>query len=385
MKNRIYLDYAATTPVDPEVLEVMTAALRENYGNASSIHTSGRTAHRAVDQARRQVAASVGASPEEIFFTSGGSESNNWALKGIAMSLREKGRHVITSAIEHHSVLHTCDWLEKQGFEISRLPVDACGRISPESVLGAIRPDTILISIMMANNEIGTLEPVTEIGQIAREKGILFHTDAVQAFGAIPIDTGKSPLDLMSLSAHKIYGPKGVGALYVRKGVRPEALVHGGAQERGRRAGTENTAGIVGFGKAAEIAAARMEADSSRIRKMRDLLIRGILTEIPGSRLNGDPVRRLPNNASFSFEDIDGEALLLRLDLIGIEGSAGSACTSGSLDPSHVLKAIGLSREQALGSLRLTLGRETGENDIQEVIRRIAPIVTDLRAMRTVS
>ena len=385
MKNRIYLDYAATTPVDPEVLEVMTAALRENYGNASSIHASGRTAHRAVDQARRQVAASVGASPEEIFFTSGGSESNNWALKGIAMSLREKGRHVITSAIEHHSVLHTCDWLEKQGFEISRLPVDACGRISPESVLGAIRPDTILISIMMANNEIGTLEPVTEIGQIAREKGILFHTDAVQAFGAIPIDTGKTPLDLMSLSAHKIYGPKGVGALYVRKGVRPEALVHGGAQERGRRAGTENTAGIVGFGKAAEIAAARMEADSSRIRKMRDLLIRGILTEIPGSRLNGDPVRRLPNNASFSFEDIDGEALLLRLDLIGIEGSAGSACTSGSLDPSHVLKAIGLSREQALGSLRLTLGRETGENDIQEVIRRIAPIVTDLRAMRTVS
>ena len=292
---------------------------------------------------------------------------------------------MITSAIEHHSVLHTCDWLEKQGFEISRLPVDACGRISPESVLGAIRPDTILISIMMANNEIGTLEPVTEIGQIAREKGILFHTDAVQAFGAIPIDTGKTPLDLMSLSAHKIYGPKGVGALYVRKGVRPEALVHGGAQERGRRAGTENTAGIVGFGKAAEIAAARMEADSSRIREMRNLLIRGILTEIPGSRLNGDPVRRLPNNASFSFEDIDGEALLLRLDLIGIEGSAGSACTSGSLDPSHVLKAIGLSREQALGSLRLTLGRETGENDIQEVIRRIAPIVTDLRAMRTVS
>lgn len=385
MKNRIYLDYAATTPVDPEVLEVMTAALRENYGNASSIHASGRTAHRALDQARRQVAASVGASPEEIFFTSGGSESNNWALKGIAMSLREKGRHVITGAIEHHSVLHTCDWLEKQGFEISRLPVDACGRISPESVLGAIRPDTILISIMMANNEIGTLEPVTEIGQIAREKGILFHTDAVQAFGAIPIDTGKTPLDLMSLSAHKIYGPKGVGALYVRKGVRPEALVHGGAQERGRRAGTENTAGIVGFGKAAEIAAARMEADSSRIRELRDLLIRGILTEIPGSRLNGDPVRRLPNNASFSFEDIDGEALLLRLDLIGIEGSAGSACTSGSLDPSHVLKAIGLSREQALGSLRLTLGRETGENDIQEVIRRIAPIVTDLRAMRTVS
>ena len=379
--DRIYLDNAATTAVSPEVLTAMLPYFTECYGNPSSIQSTGRDAHKAVDAARRQVAAAINADPAEIYFTAGGSESDNWAIKGTAFAKRDKGNHIITTAIEHHAVLHTCQWLEKQGFEVTYLPVDENGLVSVEDVEKAITDKTILISIMAANNEIGTIEPIAEIGALARSKGILFHTDAVQAVGAIPLDVKAMNIDMLSMSGHKFHGPKGIGALYVRKGVRLDTLIAGGAQERGKRAGTENLPGIVGIGKAIEIATRDMEANAERMTRLRDKLIHGILEEIPDVRLNGHPTRRLPNNVNVSVRYIEGEALLLRLDLAGIAGSSGSACTSGSLDPSHVLLAIGLPHEIAHGSLRLTLGTDTTEADIDEVLDKLPGIVKNLRDM----
>ena len=379
--DRIYLDNAATTAVSPEVLTAMLPYFTECYGNPSSIHSTGRDAHKAVDAARRQVAAAINADPAEIYFTAGGSESDNWAIKGTAFAKRDKGNHIITTAIEHHAVLHTCQWLEKQGFEVTYLPVDENGLVSVEDVEKAITDKTILISVMAANNEIGTIEPIAEIGALARSRGILFHTDAVQAVGAIPLDVKAMNIDMLSMSGHKFHGPKGIGALYVRKGVRLDTLIAGGAQERGKRAGTENLPGIVGIGKAIEIATRDMEANAERMTRLRDKLIHGILEEIPDVRLNGHPTRRLPNNVNVSVRYIEGEALLLRLDLAGIAGSSGSACTSGSLDPSHVLLAIGLPHEIAHGSLRLTLGTDTTEADIDEVLDKLPGIVKNLRDM----
>jgi cysteine desulfurase len=343
LKDRIYLDYAATAPVLPEVLEAMLPFFMEQYGNPSGIHGSGREARKAVEQARRQVADVLGAENSEICFTSGGSESDNLAIQGTAFALREKGMHLITSRIEHPAVLNTCKWLEKQGFEVTYLTPDAYGFISPESVKDAIRKDTILVSIMTANNEIGTLEPVGEIGMICREKGVLFHTDAVQAVGMIPCRIQDLNADMVSMSAHKFHGPKGVGALYIRKGTRMDALIHGGSQEKGLRAGTENVPGIVGMGKAIGIAADEMPGTAERVCRLRNMLIHMILDRICDVKLNGHPEKRLPNNCHLSFAGIDSEALLLRMDLEGIAVSGGSACTSGSVEPSHVLQAIGLS------------------------------------------
>ena len=372
--DRIYMDNAATTAVSPEVLQAMLPYFTDIYGNPSSIHSTGRDARRAVDAARKQVAAAIGAQPTEIYFTAGGSESDNWAIKGTAFAKRAKGNHIITSQIEHHAVLHTCAWLEKQGFEVTYLPVDEFGRVRVEDVEKAITDKTILISIMAANNEIGTLQPITEIGK-------LFHTDAVQAMGAIPIDVNAMNIDMLSMSGHKFHGPKGIGVLYVRKGVHPDIFMHGGAQERGQRAGTENLAGIVGIGKAIELATQNLEANAARMSRLRDKLIDGILAEIPDVRLNGHRTERLPNNVNVSIRYIEGEAMLLRLDLAGIAGSSGSACTSGSLDPSHVLLAIGLPHEIAHGSLRLSLGTDTTEEQVDEVLRVLPGIVKDLRAM----
>ena len=379
--KRIYMDNAATTAVLPEVVDAMLPYFTQHYGNPSSIHAIGRDARRALDAARTSVAASIGAQPQEIYFTSGGTESDNWALKGAAFAGRKKGNHIITSAIEHHAVLHPCQWLEKQGFEVTYLPVDENGLVSPQSVADAIRDNTILISIMAANNEIGTIQPIAEIGRIAREKRILFHTDAVQAVGAIPVDVNAWNVDMLSLSGHKFHGPKGVGALYIRKGVRIDSLLAGGAQERGQRATTENLPGIVGLAKALEIAVAHMEENSARLIHMRDRLIKGLLSSIPDTRLNGHPTLRLPNNVNVSVRYIEGEAQLLRLDLQGICGSSGSACTSGSLDPSHVLLAIGLSHEIAHGSLRLTLGIDNTEEDVDYVLSVMPEIVQNLREM----
>lgn len=379
--DRIYMDNAATTAVSPEVLQAMLSYFTDIYGNPSSIHSTGRDARRAVDAARKQVAAAIGAQPTEIYFTAGGSESDNWAIKGTAFAKRAKGNHIITSQIEHHAVLHTCAWLEKQGFEVTYLPVDEFGRVRVEDVEKAITDKTILISIMAANNEIGTLQPITEIGKLAKSRGILFHTDAVQAMGAIPIDVNAMNIDMLSMSGHKFHGPKGIGVLYVRKGVHPDIFMHGGAQERGQRAGTENLAGIVGIGKAIELATQNLEANAARMSRLRDKLIDGILAEIPDVRLNGHRTERLPNNVNVSIRYIEGEAMLLRLDLAGIAGSSGSACTSGSLDPSHVLLAIGLPHEIAHGSLRLSLGTDTTEEQVDEVLRVLPGIVKDLRAM----
>ncbi len=379
--DRIYMDNAATTAVSPEVLQAMLPYFTDIYGNPSSIHSTGRDARRAVDAARKQVAAAIGAQPTEIYFTAGGSESDNWAIKGTAFAKRAKGNHIITSQIEHHAVLHTCAWLEKQGFEVTYLPVDEFGRVRVEDVEKAITDKTILISIMAANNEIGTLQPITEIGKLAKSRGILFHTDAVQAMGAIPIDVNAMNIDMLSMSGHKFHGPKGIGVLYVRKGVHPDVFMHGGAQERGQRAGTENLAGIVGIGKAIELATQNLEANAARMSRLRDKLIDGILAEIPDVRLNGHRTERLPNNVNVSIRYIEGEAMLLRLDLAGIAGSSGSACTSGSLDPSHVLLAIGLPHEIAHGSLRLSLGTDTTEEQVDEVLRVLPGIVKDLRAM----
>ena len=379
--KRIYLDYAATAPVLPEVLDAMLPFFVSQFGNPSGIHANGREARKAVEQARRQTAKALGAESQEICFTSGGSESNNLAVQGTAFALRGKGNHLITSQIEHPSVLKTCRWLEKQGFRVTYLPVDSSGTVSPESVREAIGPETILVSVMTANNEIGTIQPVSQIGEICREKNIVFHTDAVQAAGLLKTDVKELHADLLSISAHKFHGPKGVGALYIRKGTRLESLIHGGAQEKGLRAGTENVPGIAGMGKAIEIAMAEMEEKPARIRELRDLLAGRILEKVPGAKMNGHPTMRLPNNCHFSFSGIESEALLLRLDLAGISVSGGSACTSGSMEPSHVLQAIGLKDEMLKGGIRLTLGRETTREEIEKTARILAEIVEDLRQL----
>ncbi|MHC1786358.1 MAG: cysteine desulfurase NifS [Christensenellales bacterium] len=379
--NRIYLDNAATTPVSEAVLNKMLPYFREHYGNASSIYATGRDARRAVDAARRQAAEAINAKPNEIYFTAGGSESDNWAIKGAAFARRDKGNHLITTSIEHHAVLHTCQWLEKHGFEVTYLPVDTYGRVSAQQVADAITDKTILVSVMAANNEIGTLEPIREIAKVARLRKILFHTDAVQAMGAIPVDVVDWDVDLLSLSAHKFHGPKGVGLLYIRSGVRIDTHMHGGAQERGRRAGTENLAGIVGMGEAMEIAARMQPENQARLSALRDRLIQGILESIPDVRLNGHPTERLPGNANLSIRYIEGEAMLLRLDFAGIAASSGSACTSGSLDPSHVLLAIGLPHEIAHGSLRFSFSDESQASDVDEVLRVLPGIVQTLRDM----
>ncbi len=378
--SRIYLDHAATTPLSPAVLAAMTPYFAEVFGNASSIHGEGREAKRAVENARRQVAKALNAAiPQEIYFTAGGSESDNWALKGAAFA--HGSGHIITTAIEHHAVLHTCEWLEKQGFSVTYLPVDGFGRISAAQVERALQPDTFLVSVMSANNEVGTLEPIGEIGELCRSRGVLFHTDAVQAVGAIPLDVQAMHIDLLSLSGHKLCGPKGVGALYIRKGVKIEPLIHGGAQERGYRAGTENLSGIVGLGKAVEMAHASLSDHAARMTALRDRLIEGLTARVPGTHLNGHPTQRLPGNVNISFDGVEGEALLLRLDLVGVAASSGSACTSGALDPSHVLMALGLSEAAANGALRLTLGTETTPEEIDRVLDILPPIVDDLRRM----
>lgn len=379
--DRIYLDYAATSPVLPEVLDAMLPFFMSCFGNPSGIHENGRETRKAVEQARREVAETLGAESREIVFTSGGSESDNLAIEGTAFALREKGNHIITSQIEHHAVLNTCRWLEKQGFRVTYLPVDAYGLVDPDSVRDAIGNDTVLVSIMTANNEIGTVEPVSEIGEICREKGVLFHTDAVQAIGMMNIHAAEINADLISLSAHKFHGPKGTGALYIRKGTKLESLIHGGAQERGLRAGTENVPGIVGMGKAITVAAKEREENQQRIRELRDQMIRIVLERIPGSQLNGHPEKRLANNCHFSFAGIESEALLLRLDLAGISVSGGSACTSGSMEPSHVLQAIGLKDEMLKSGIRMTMGRETTREEIEKTAEKMSEIIADLRQM----
>jgi len=379
--RRIYLDHSATTPVDPEVAELMHKYYVELYGNPSSVHAFGREVKKALEEARSQVAALIGAEAKEIIFTSGGTEADNIAIQGAAKAKAGKGRHLITSAIEHHAVLDTCKYLAKNGYELTILPVDSEGLVNPEDLLAAIRPDTILISIMHANNEVGSIQPIEAIGKIAREKGILFHVDAVQSLGKLPIDVVKMNIDLLTVSSHKIYGPKGVGALYVRKGVRILPLIFGGGQERKVRSGTENAPGIIGFGKACELAGLRMEEENARLIKLRDKLVEGLL-KIEDVQLNGPRgANRLPNNVNVSVRFIEGESLLLSLDMIGIAASSGSACTSGSLDPSHVLLAMGLSHEVAHGSLRLTLGRQNTEEDIDYVLQELPKIVDRLRMM----
>lgn len=381
MKRLIYLDNAATTKTSPTVLEAMLPYFSELYGNASSIYSIGSKSKEAITKSRETIAATLGAKADEIYFTAGGSESDNWALKATAEAYKAKGRHIITSRIEHHAILHTCEYLEKQGYEVSYIDVDENGVIKLDQLKKAIRPDTILISVMFANNEIGTIQPVKEIGEIAKEHGILFHTDAVQAYGQLPINVDELHIDMLSSSAHKINGPKGIGFLYIRKGVKIRSFVHGGAQERKRRAGTENVPGIVGYGKAAEEAVSTMQERTAQETELRDYLIERMLREIPYSRLNGDRTKRLPNNANFSFQFIEGESLLIMLDMDGICGSSGSACTSGSLDPSHVLMAIGLPHEIAHGSLRLTLSAETTKEDIDYVVEKTKAIVERLRSM----
>ncbi len=377
----IYMDHAATTYTRKEVLEEMLPYFTEYFGNPSSIHKFGRDAHKAVDNARDTIAKALGALPEEIYFTAGGSESDNWAVKGAAYANRKKGNHIITTQIEHHALLHTCEYLEKDGFEVTYLPVDEYGMISLDDLRKAITDKTILISIMYANNEIGTIQPIAEIGKIAKEKGIYFHTDAVQAVGSVKIDVKEQNIDMLSLSAHKFYGPKGIGVLYVRKGIKLFNLVHGGAQERGRRAGTENVPGIIGLAKAIELATDNLEEHNRKLTALRDKLIKGVMDKIPYTRLNGHPTMRLPGNANFCFRYIEGEALLLNLDMKGIAGSSGSACTSGSLDPSHVLLAIGLPHEIAHGSLRLSLGNVNTEEDVDYVLEVLPEIIERLRQM----
>ena len=377
----IYLDNAATTKCAPEVVEAMLPWFSEYYGNPSSVYELAGKSKEAVDEARRQIAGVIGAKENEIYFTAGGTEADNWAIKAAYEACKEKGNHIITSKVEHHAVLHTCQWLEKQGARVTYLDVDENSIIRLEDLERAITPETILITIMAANNEIGSVMPYKEIGMIAREHGILFHTDAVQAFGQLPIDVEECGIDMLSASAHKINGPKGCGCLYIRRGVKIRSFIHGGAQERKRRAGTENVPGIVGFGKAAQRAAATMEERTAKERRMRDYMISRIREKVPYCRLNGHPTLRLPNNVNFSFQFIEGESLLIMLDMEGICASSGSACTSGSLDPSHVLLAIGLPHEIAHGSLRLTLNEEITEQDVDFVVEKIAQIVEKLRNM----
>ena len=373
---KVYMDHAATTPMDKEVFEAMKPYFLEKYGNASSLHSFGMEAKEALEKSRERVANLIGASVDEIIFTGGGTESDNLAIKGIAF--RAGKGHIITSSIEHPAVLETCRFLEKKGFKVTYLPVDKYGMVNPEDVENAIEKDTILITIMHANNEIGTIEPIEEIGKIASEKGILFHTDAVQSVGKLPINVKKINVDLLSISAHKIYGPKGVGALYIRKGTKIDAIIHGGGHERGLRSSTENIPGIVGLAKACSLAGERMEVDVKKMKRLRDILIKGVL-EIEESYLNGHPEKRLPNNAHFYFKGIEGESLILMLDDAGIAASTGSACSSKKLTASHVLLAIGLKPEDAHGSLRLTLGRENTEEEVEYVLETLPKIVKKLR------
>lgn len=381
MEKLIYLDNAATTKTRPEVVEAMLPYFTEIYGNASAVYDFGQKCKQAIEDARETIGSSIGTKASNIYFTAGGSESDNWALKGVAEAYKDKGKHIITTKIEHHAILHTCAYLEQQGYEVTYLDVDADGLVSPEDVKKAIRPDTILISVMFANNEIGTIEPIEEIGAIAHEHGILFHTDAVQAYAQVPIDVEKMHIDLLSASGHKLNGPKGIGFLYIRQGLKLKSFIHGGAQERKRRAGTENVPGIVGLGKAVEIAMATMDERIKKESELRDYLIARIEDEIPFAKLNGHRVKRLPNNINFCFRFIEGESMLIMLDMAGICGSSGSACTSGSLDPSHVLLAIGLPHEIAHGSLRLTLSDEITKDQLDYVVDHLKEIVAKLRSM----
>ncbi|HOW15951.1 MAG TPA: cysteine desulfurase NifS [Methanosarcina sp.] len=374
------MDNSATTPARKEVVEEMLPYLTDNFGNPSSIYDPGKVSKSAVENARKKVADALGAEENEIYFTSGGTESDNWALKGIAFANRNKGKHIITSSIEHHAVLHACSWLEGQGFEVTYLPVDKYGMVSPDDLRNALRDDTILISIMLANNEVGTIQPVEELGKIARENRIYFHTDAVQAIGHVPIDVKNMNIDLLSLSGHKFGGPKGCGALYIRKGTKIEALLHGGAQERKRRAGTENVPAIVGLGKAIELAAGELEEENKILLEMRERLIEGLL-KIPKTHLNGHPTERLANNVNITFEFIEGESLLLLLNTKGIFASTGSACNSTSLEPSHVLTACGVPHEIVHGSLRLSLGKMNTPEDVERVLEILPEIVQKLRNM----
>ena len=382
MGKMIYLDNAATTKTAPEVVEAMLPYFTEMYGNPSSIYDFASKSKEGVSKARGQIADALGAKKEEVYFTAGGSESDNWALKATFEAYKSKGNHIITTKIEHHAILHTCEYLEKErGAKITYLDVDENGIVSPEAVEAAIRPDTILVSVMFANNEIGSIQPIKEIGEIAHKHGVLFHTDAVQAFGQVPINVDEMNIDMLSSSGHKLNGPKGIGFLYIRKGVKIRSFIHGGAQERKRRAGTENVPGIVGYGKAVELAMASMEQRMKHETELRDYAIARIENEIPYCRLNGDRVKRVPNNINFSFQFVEGESLLIMLDMKGICASSGSACTSGSLDPSHVLLAIGLPHEIAHGSLRMTLGADTTKEDIDYTVDQLKEIVAHLRSM----
>ncbi len=381
INRAIYLDNAATTPVKPEVLKAMLPYFSQKYGNPSTIYSIGTEAKTAIEEARQKVAKSIGATTNEIFFTGSGTEADNWALKGIANANKDKGRHIITSQIEHHAILHTCETLGKEGFEVTYVPVDKNGIVDIKKLEKSIKKDTILISIMFANNEIGTIQPIQEIGKIARKHKIYFHTDAVQAVGNIPVDVEKLNVDLLSLSGHKIYGPKGIGVLYIKDGVKIDSFLHGGKQERGKRASTENVPAIVGLGKAIELATKDLDKYVEKLVHLRDRTIEEVLNNIPFSRLNGDREQRLPGNANFSFEFIEGESILLMLDQKGICASSGSACTSGSLKPSHVLLSIGLSHEIAHGSLRLSFGVENTNEDVDYLTNVLPPIIKKLRSM----
>lgn len=379
--KRVYFDNAATTVVLPEVRAAMQPYFVEEYGNPSSIYDLGQSAKKAVSKARLQVARALNADPEEIFFTGSGTESDNWALKGVAFANRSRGRHIITTAIEHHAVLHSAKFLEKQGFAITYLPVDKKGFIKISDLKKAIRKDTILISAMFANNEIGTIEPIAEIGKIAKQRGVYFHTDAVQAIGHIPMDVKKMNIDLLSLSAHKFHGPKGVGCLYIRKGVEIEPFIHGGGQEKRMRAGTENTAGIVGLGEAIEIANRNMKKNNKRAKELRDMALKGIIAKVPEVIINGDLEKRLPGNLNISFKYIEGESILLMLNKFGIAASTGSACTSGSLEPSHVLLALGLNHADSHGSLRLSFGEQNTKEEVKYLLKVLPGIIEKLRKM----
>ena len=381
MEKIIYLDHAATTPARPEVVEAMMPYFTEKFWNPSSVYSPAAEAKKAVNEVRDRIAESLGTQSQDIYFTAGGSEADNWAIKETAEAYASKGKHIITSKIEHHAVLHTCQYLERNGYEVTYLDVDENGYIKLDQLKAAIRPDTILITVMFANNEIGTIQPVKEIGAIAKEHGVLFHTDAVQAYGQVPINVDEMNIDMLSASGHKLNGPKGIGFMYIRKGLKLRSFIHGGAQERKRRAGTENVTGIVGFGKAVEIAFETIEERTAKEQELRDYAVRRILAEIPYCRLNGGRDKRLPNNINISFQFIEGESLLIMLDMAGICASSGSACTSGSLDPSHVLLAIGLPHEIAHGSLRMTLGEETTKEDMDFVVEKLKEIVDKLRKM----
>lgn len=384
-KRKVYLDYSATTPAKPAVVEEMVPYFTEHFGNPSSIYSTGLEAKDAIEHAREQVAALINAEPKEIIFTSGGTESDNWALIGTAHRLESKGKHIITSAIEHHAILHSCDYLKKEGFEITYVGVDHDGLVDPAEVEAAIRPDTILISIMYVNNEVGAVQPVTEIGAIARKHGILFHTDAVQACGNVPVDVKAMNIDMLSMSSHKIYGPKGIGAMFIRTGVNLPTYIHGGAQERKKRAGTENVPGIIGFGKAAELARENFDAHVAHVSELRDHFVQRVLAEVPDTYYNGSREHRHPGNANITFEYVEGESILLYLDFAGISCSSGSACSSRSLQPSHVLTALGIPVELIHGSIRFTFGDPTTMEDVDYTVDRIKEVIEKLRGISSIS